>query len=855
MINKNIVPKQQNQEQLEESIERLQENRHLLELFVRNAPAAIAMLDKEMRYLVVSNRWIEDYQLAEKDIIGRTHYEVFPEIPERWKQDHQDCLTGKVEVLKSEEDSFVRLDGRVDWLRWELRPWHNQAGEISGLLMLSEVITERKLLEQQLKSSEARLRALFEAMTDLVFTIDTANNSIEVLPTRFADLHNLVVQRQIVKKFKQHLFDSEEAENYHSLNQQIAQNHGIFDFELSLPIDSELIWFSITISAVSQTVVIWVAHNITQRKQMEQNLLAEKELSDITLKSIGDAVITADALGKITYLNPMAENLTGWKTHEAKGNSFTKIFQIINAFSRQPVVNPIDLVLEKNRACDLSANTILIAKDGTEHFIEDSAAPICDRQGNTIGAVMVFRDGTHSYTLSHELTWAASHDPLTKLYNRRKFNELVDAAIREVRGSDTHHALCYLDLDRFKIVNDTCGHTAGDELLVQITQLLKQRIRDSDIFARLGGDEFGLLLHRCPLEIAEKIANQLRQIVHEFRFTCADKMFRIGVSIGLVAVDSHTDNLADLLKKADAACYAAKEKGRNNVYLYREQDREIVEQRGATRWFEKLNRALEESRFCLYAQKIVSLKANHSLEQTKDISERQSVNDIHYEILLRLIDDSGEMIAPGVFIPAAERCDLMPEIDRWVVSTFLAGYEVYCQSRQQRQLSPPTNMYTINLSGSSINNRNFGIFLQEQFARYSVPPQTICFEITETVAISNLDNALTLFQQLKKLGCAIALDDFGSGMSSFNYLKNLQVDYLKIDGSFVKNIAQDRIDYATVECFNHISQIMKIKTIAEYVEDEMIYENLLKIGVNYAQGYGIERPKPLVFDSVSSSRD
>ena len=256
-------------------------------------------------------------------------------------------------------------------------------------------------------------------------------------------------------------------------------------------------------------------------------------------------------------------------------------------------------------------------------------------------------------------------------------------------------------------------------------------------------------------------------------------------------------------------------------------------------------------RFCLYAQKIVSLAANHSIEQTKDRSKRQFVNDFHYEILLRLIDDSGELIAPGAFIPAAERCDLMPEIDRWVISTFLAGYEVYCQSRQKRQLPSPTSMYTINLSGASINNRDFGIFLQEQFERYSVPPQTICFEITETVAISNLDNALTLFEQLKKLGCAIALDDFGSGMSSFNYLKNLHVDYLKIDGSFVKNIAKDRIDYATVECFNHISQIMKIKTIAEYVEDEVIYENLLKIGVNYAQGYGIERPRPLIFDPVS----
>ena len=824
----------------------------LLELFVRHTPAAIAMLDREMRYLVVSDRWIEDYQLTEKDIIGRTHYEVFPEIPERWRQDHYDCLTGKADVLNSEEDSFVRLDGRVDWLRWELRPWHNLEEEIGGLLMFCEVITERKLLEKQLQSTEARLRALFEAMTDLVFTIDTTDNSIEVLPTRFGDLHNFAVQKEIVREIQKRLFDSNDAENYRSLNKQISQTHDVFNFELSFPIGEGAIWFSINISAVSETMVLWVAHNITQRQQMEQNLFAEKELSDITLKSIGDAVITTDALGKIKYLNPIAEDLTGWKTAEAKDKSFKEFFQIVNLFSRQPVVNPIDLVLENNQNFELSADTLLIAKDGTEYSIENSAAPIRDRQGKMVGAVMVFRDITQSLACNLKLAWEANHDHLTGLYNRRKFNELADAAIKDVRYNDTRHALCYLDLDRFKIVNDTCGHAAGDELLIQITKLLKQRIRDSDIFARLGGDEFGLLLHQCPLEIAQKIANQLRQLVHDFRFTYLDKVFRIGVSIGLVAIDSDIDNLASLLKKADAACYAAKQKGRNNVYIYREHNTEIAQQRKATQWVEKLNRALEENRFCLYAQKIVSLR-NYIGEQTRDISQQQCTNDIHYEILLRLIDDSGELISPGAFLPAAERCDLMPEIDRWVINAFLASYEVYCQSRQRQQLSSPTNMYTINLSGASINNWDFGTFLEEQFSRYSIPSQTICFEITETVAISNLDNAVTLIEKLKKLGCSIALDDFGSGMSSFNYLKNLHVDYLKIDGSFVKNIVDDHVDYATVECFNHISQIMNIKTIAEYVENDVILQNLQKIGVNYAQGYGIERPQPLAFNAVCSN--
>lgn len=690
----------------------LRENQQLLELFVRRAPAAIAMVDREVRYLVVSDRWIADYQLQDPDLIGKTHYEVFPELPQRWKQDHQDVLTGKVKFLKSEEDSFIRPDGRIDWLRWELHPWHDIEGRIGGLLMLSEVITERKLLEQK--------------------------------------------------------------------------------------------------------------------------LFAEKELAQVTLKSIGDAVITTDALGKVKYVNPVAERLTGWGTIEAQGKPVTEIFHIVNHLSREPVINPVEIALQENRIYELAADTVLIAKDGTEYAIEDSAAPIKNCQGELIGAVIVFHDVTKARSLAHELSWQATHDPLTGLYNRRKFEQEVDLAIKDSQDNKTRHALCFLDLDRFKIVNDTCNHAAGDELLKQVTTLLQQRIRDADIFARLGGDEFGLLLPQCPIYTAQQIANQLRQLIYDFRFVWLDKVFNIGVSIGLVAIDSTTINLASLLNTADAACYAAKEKGRNCVHLYHEQDAVIARQRGERQWIAKINRALEKNLFCLYAQKIISIQENSDCD--------------HCEILLRLIDESGKIIAPGVFLPTAERYDLMPAIDRWVVITFLADYEAYCQLRKEQQLPAPNKIYTINLSGASINSQEFAVFLQDQFGRYSVPPETICFEITETVAISNLDNAVALIENLKKLGCSIALDDFGSGMCSLTYLKNLPVDYLKIDGSFVQNIANDRVDYATVECFNHISKIMKIKTIAEFVEDDIILQKLKEIGIDYAQGYGIERPQPLTLN-------
>ena len=558
----------QQEQQRKKSELKLQPNQQLLELLVRSSPAAIAMVDRDMRYILASDRWIEDYQIKEKDIIGKSHYEIFPELPERWKQDHQDCLTGKVEVLKSESDSFVRPDGRVDWLRWELRPWRDSVGQIGGLVMFSEVITKQKLLQQKLQSSEAQMQAVFEAMTDLVLTIELASSSIKVLPTQFSDLNNAFVRSKIVQQIYPLIFNSSEAENYQSLIQKVLQTRQTINFEHSLKINDSTYWFSTNISAASETIVVWVSHNIARRKKMEQNSYAEKELAQVALKSIGEGVITTDTAGKVTFINPVAERLTGWSTAEAQDQLLTDIFYIVDHFTREPVPNPIDMVLQTNQTYKLESDTVLIAKDGTEHAIEDSTAPIQDRQGKLIGAVTVFRDVTESRSLAHKLDWQATHDALTGLYNRRKFEKLVKATIQESQYNEIHHVLCYLDLDRFKIVNDTCGHAAGDELLKQITTLLKQRIRATDIFARLGGDEFGLLLHQCPVERALIVANQLRQLVQDFRFVWSDNIFKIGVSIGVAPINSKTTSLANVLNAADSACYAAKEKGRNCIHLY-----------------------------------------------------------------------------------------------------------------------------------------------------------------------------------------------------------------------------------------------------------------------------------------------
>ena len=578
----------------------------------------------------------------------------------------------------------------------------------------------------------------------------------------------------------------------------------------------------------------------TLQEELEEKtsqLQQEKELAQITLQSIGDAVITTDAVGRIVNFNPIAEKLIGWNLKQVSGQFLSNVFQLVNEYTREPVANPLESVLRENQAVELARQTVLIARDGTEYAIEDSAAPIRDYQGKLVGAVMVFRDVTESRRLSHRLAWQANHDALTGLYNRREFERRLVEAISSARNEGYHHALCFLDLDRFKIVNDTCGHQAGDELLKQVANLLLGQVRSSDILARLGGDEFGFLLDRCPLSVATKIANNLRQRIEDYRFSWQGRTFSIGISIGVVEISSDTD-LSSVMNTADAACYIAKANGRNCIHVHQDNDVRLSENLGQRQWIVRLNQALEEDRLCLYAQKIVSVKdKQNSSDNTSD----------RYEILLRLQDEAGQLILPGAFIPAAERYNLMPAIDRWVIANFMASYYNYCQEQSNSQIGIKS-VYAINLSGASINSKQFRLFLKEQLNRERINPSTICFEITETTAISNLAIASEFFAELRQMGCYIALDDFGRGMSSLTYLENLSVDCLKIDGSFVKNIGSNKVARATVEYFHQIAKIMEIETVAEFVEDNLILQQLKAIGVDYAQGYAIERPQPLSFN-------
>ncbi len=564
---------------------------------------------------------------------------------------------------------------------------------------------------------------------------------------------------------------------------------------------------------------------VAERMRAEQALFEEKERAQVTLHSIGDAVITTDAQGVVNYLNPIAEALTGWPLDETRGRPLGTVFHIFNEETCERALDPVACCLKEGCLTEVASHTGLMSRSGQEYAIQASAAPIRARDGGVLGAVLVFHDVTQARRMAQQMAHQASHDALTGLVNRREFERRLDHAIASNKEYGTHHALCYLDLDLFKIVNDTAGHVAGDALLKQVTGLLMDELRERDTLARLGGDEFGLLLDNCPLDKALEIAETLVAAVRDFRFVWEGRAFQIGVSIGLVPITFGVDDTVQLLTQADVACYTAKDLGRNRVHVYQSADSEPARRHTEILRVAGLRDALKKDRFRLYYQPIVPLTPGND-------------GPVHYELLLRFLDTEGGIILPGAFIPAAERYGVMGAIDRWVIQTAFRQYAGVFGGARDAQIA-------INLSGNSLSDDALLEFVHQQFADAALAPDRVCFEITETAVIHNLSQATRFITEMKKSGCRFALDDFGSGLCSFTYLKKLSVDYLKIDGSFVRNMVEDRTDYAMVAAINEIGHTLPIQTVAEYTESEAILEQLKALGVDYAQGYVLGFPKPL----------
>ena len=576
------------------------------------------------------------------------------------------------------------------------------------------------------------------------------------------------------------------------------------------------------------TLRVVVIHDLSQRLATEKALSNEKERALVTLESIGDGVVTTDAEGRITYINPVAEDLTGWSMAQANGKKLADIMQLSDQTTEKPIPDPVAECLTLLEKVYITGDTTLKGTRSSQTYsIEITVSPIRDTGGSVLGTVLVFHDVTVLQTMAQQMSHQATHDALTGLINRIEFEHRLVDLITDAHKNHHEHAMCYLDLDEFKVVNDTSGHAAGDRLLQEISERLEDCIRESDTLARLGGDEFGVLLANCPIDRALEIAESMREMVKEYRMAWEEHVHDVGVSIGLVPITAESGELSDILREADSACYVAKDRGRNRVHTYEKDDVELARHHGAMRWMQKIQRALEQDNFRLYYQPI------------RDTA-MQNNTGWHAELLLRMVSDQGEIITPEHFLPAADRYHLMVDIDRWVISRALKTLV-----RLKDCLKPESFLCAINLSGQSLSDDHILGFLVSEIESCGLDPENLCFEITETSAIANIQYAQRFMSILRGMGCSFALDDFGSGLSSFAYLKRLPIDFLKIDGSFVRNILHDETDYAMVKSIQQIGEVMGIRTIAEFVESESVVQQLQLLGVDFAQGYYLGEPAPL----------
>lgn len=553
----------------------------------------------------------------------------------------------------------------------------------------------------------------------------------------------------------------------------------------------------------------------------ENRLLSQKEYAQATLISISDGVITVDSDGEVRQINKTAQNLTGWTEKEAVGEKLYDVYKSYSLNSNLPLDHPA--CNPEDTKDKLYNSHFLRSKAGISYEV-DSSYSVVKNNEKVGGAVLIFRDVTESKELSRKLEWQASHDALTGLMNRTTFELKINQSIINAVENDVKYALLFIDLDQFKVVNDTCGHVAGDELLSQVGVIFEKCIRKTDTLARLGGDEFGILLTYCDEDLAYLISDKLLKSISEFRFVWEDKAFSVGASIGFIVIDQRATNLSELMSAADMACYAAKESGRGRVKKY---DKEISQNVNEMSMSARITQALDEDLFELYFQEISPLTLSNKHERICEILIRMNFN--------------GDVLLPHSFLPAAERYNLMRNIDRWVIDNIFPYIEASIKAGNSRHY----DRYCINLSGESINDDGFVEFLENKINEYNIPTSSLCFEITETTAITNLSKAASLIEKIKSLGCSLALDDFGTGASSFAYLKYLAVDYIKIDGTFIKDIVDDSIDLEIVSSIVKIAKVLDVKTVAEFVDNKAVLNKVKELGIDYAQGYLLSKPEPL----------
>ena len=797
------------------------------------APLGVFSTDAQGACTYTNPRWQAIYGLTEEESLGagwsRTlHPDDQAAVFAQWQSAAQRFADFDMEFRVRHDD------GSVLHVRSVARPVLGAQGQVIGHVGSVEDVTSRLLQRQALEDAHERITLATDSGGIGVwdFNVQTLSLTWDVWMHRLYGLPEGVCVDSY-DLWVRHLHPEDRPAADRAFKEAL-QGAGNFEHEF------RVVWPDgsvrhlrgagrITRDAKGQPLrVVGVNWDVTALRTLTRQLSEQHELLRVTLQSIGDAVITTDAQGAVTWLNPVAERMTGWLTQEAIGRPLAQVFHIVHEETRQPTENPVALCLKQAKVVGLANHTVLISRDGDEYGIEDSAAPIRNAVGDMLGVVLVFHDVTEQRRLSGEMSYRASHDALTGLINRAEFEARLRRTLSKAHEERSQHALMYIDLDQFKLVNDACGHSVGDQLLQQVAKLMGETVRARDTLARLGGDEFAVILEHCTTEQAQRVAQQICDRMDDFRFVHDGRRFRIGTSIGLVPLDTRWANTAALMQAADTSCYAAKEAGRNRVHAWFDTDLAMRARHGEMQWATRLEQAIDDNGFVLYAQKIQALRAG--------------ATGLHAEVLLRLLDTDGSLIPPGAFLPAAERFHLSSRVDRWVLQHALARLAAVPDLQA-------VELLCINLSGQSIGDRAFHRHAVELLTLAGPAVcQRVCFEITETAAITNMADATHFIEQVRALGVRMALDDFGAGASSFGYLKSLSLDLLKIDGQFIKDLIDDPLDDAAVRCFVDVARVVGVQTVAEFVDRPEILQRVREHGIDYAQGFLLHRPEP--FDAV-----
>lgn len=582
--------------------------------------------------------------------------------------------------------------------------------------------------------------------------------------------------------------------------------------------------------------ILTIARDVSYRKNLEVSLSRSKRQAQFTLESISEGVITTDNEGRIDYMNHVAESMTGANLDDATGRKTGELFALIDETDRRALGDPVERCLSIRRRVNMGRRALLVSRDGKhEHSVEVTASPIKGPGNSISGSVVVIHDVSELRGLTRQMSYQAAHDALTGLINRREFERRLDEAMDTAHAEEAVHILAYMDLDRFKAVNDSCGHIAGDNMLREVASLIKDQVRDSDYVARLGGDEFGTLLIGCPIDKAQQIASDICNAVADYRFVWQDKIFNIGISIGLIEVSHASGSMQDVMAAADSACYVAKQRGRGQVHVYSARDEAVARERGDIQWLGQLQNALRDNKFELALQPIIATTSG-------------SASGPSVEVLIRMPDERGRIGDSADFLRSAERYQLMPQIDRWVVNAVLAAInsgEIKLASQRS---------CAINISGQTLSDESFLSFVVEALDHSGVSPVSVCFEVTESAITTNIQHAQRFIEVLHGIGCEFALDDFGSGLGAFSSLKHLPIDYLKIDGTYTRNLTSDQVNQEMVAAMIKLARTMQFRVVAEQVEEQEDFDWLRTAGIDFVQGNFVDAPATLGTSTTGSSR-